>query len=81
MRKYIENEVIKIEKSLDYVVCDKCGVSEGDIMKFQEWLYITFTGGYYSIFGDGNTYACDLCQKCTKEVLGDYLTFIKFDWQ
>ena len=62
------------------IVCDRCKKEKdtmNDIMDIQEWLHINFVGGYASIFGDLDEYECDLCQQCTKEILGKYLRFVK----
>lgn len=79
---------IKIsEKKIVSVTCDKCGkticFTDNDfafkgsnvheMFDYQNWLHFNFTGGYNSIFGDGNEYECDLCQQCTKKLLGNYL--------
>ena len=34
---------------------------------------ISFVGGYGSVFGDGNTVECDVCQHCLKRLLGKHL--------
>ena len=63
---------------VDSIVCDKCGKisnPENDIMDLQEWFHYNFIGGYDSIFGDGDGYEIDLCQQCTKELLGQYFNY------
>ena len=62
------------------VICDKCGIRlhrEENIWEYQEALRIAFSGGYASIFGDGSTFECDLCQRCVREVLGSFLRKIE----
>jgi hypothetical protein len=57
-------------------ICDVCGKEfnfEDDIFETQEMVHINFTGGYGSIFGDGDTMRLDICQHCLKEKLGNYL--------
>ena len=61
------------------VTCDKCGKIDtiiADYMDLYEWQHIHFTGGYGSVFEDGGEYECDLCQECTKELLGNYLRYL-----
>jgi hypothetical protein len=66
-------DVVKTEQQIVFMTCDKCHKDETDLMELQEWLNISFTGGYNSIFGDSEEYDLDLCQQCTKELLGAYL--------
>ncbi len=67
----------KIEKReheiIEKLICDKCGkeITPEDIMEWQESYSIVFTGGYGSVFGDGVTVTCDLCQDCLKDLIGD----------
>jgi len=58
-------------------VCDMCKkeYKASDIEEFDEFLHIRTTGGYGSIFEDGVTIECDLCQHCVKSLLGYYLRF------
>lgn len=52
------------------VICDRCkGEFEDEI---QEFHHIRFTGGYGSVFGDGSRVECDLCQRCLKELVGEF---------
>lgn len=62
---------IKEEVSL---TCDKCGKQYGseDTYERQEAYRFRFTGGYSSVFGDGNKISCDLCQHCLKELIGEF---------
>ena len=56
-------------------VCDRCGktVSKKDnILEHQEGHHISFIGGYESVFGDGATVECDLCQQCLKVLIQDF---------
>lgn len=54
-------------------ICDKCGrrVEKTDIIEWQEFYHISFTGGYGSIFGDTELVEIDLCQHCLMELIGD----------
>lgn len=70
-------------KELVSITCDKCGkiatpYSETGIYNydFQEWSHVGFTGGYGSIFGDGDEYEADFCQECWKELVGPYLRYL-----
>ena len=58
------------------VKCDVCGREDDDVMETQEYLCVHFIGGYNSIFEDGGEYELDLCQQCTKELLGKYLRYL-----
>lgn len=74
MRKYVE--ITTTKNKCVSIVCDVCGKEydiEKDWLETQEFTHIFFTGGYGSIFGDGDQYSCDICQHCLKEKLGDYL--------
>ncbi len=62
-------------KSLISVQCDKCKKKfkrDDDVLEIQEFHHIGFTGGYASVFGDGDIIECDLCQNCLKELIGNY---------
>jgi len=65
-------EVISIE-------CDKCKVvyEKDNWAEFQEILSIKFEAGFEAGFGtvfqEGKTYFCDLCQNCVNELLGNYI--------
>ena len=51
-------------------VCDACGTYEESQEEAQEWLSWHHRGGYNSVFGDGEELSLDLCQACTKTLLG-----------
>jgi len=69
MRRY-EPRMEAVEY-LEEWICDKCGKSIGDDdMVLQESLSIKFTGGYSSVFGDGNNIEVDVCQNCLKDMIG-----------
>jgi len=40
-----------------------------DMWEISEMHHIDFTGGYGSIFGDGNSVRCDLCQHCLRDLI------------
>lgn len=66
------------EKQLSSVfvrcVCDACGAEhDNSNFELQEFVHISFRGGYGSIFGDGNLVEGDLCQACVKQLLGPFL--------
>lgn len=74
MIEYITQSIeVKTETSL---TCDKCGKQYGseDTFERQEAYSFRFTGGYSSVFGDGNKISCDLCQHCLKELIGEFCT-------
>jgi len=50
--------------------CDACGTREEAEEEAQEWLAWRHTGGYASVYGDGEDVSLDLCQACTKALLG-----------
>jgi hypothetical protein len=53
--------------------CDICGKEfeniKKNIIQIQEMYQIKFTGGYGSIFGDGNEIECDICQECLMNMI------------
>lgn len=42
-------------------------------LEVEEFIRIDHTGGYMSIFGDMLRIRIDLCQRCFKEKLGEYI--------
>ena len=63
-------------KQVVELTCDDCGLRvnrEDDIVEFQEFLQISFSAGYGSVFADGDRYELDLCQHCVKARLGELL--------
>ncbi len=44
-----------------------------DSIEVNEVHAISFEAGYGSVFGDGNTVECEVCQHCLKRLLGDYM--------
>jgi hypothetical protein len=70
-----KKEVVERTKTT-HVICDVCKKKysiEDDELEIQEFLYIRNTGGYGSVFGDGTTFECDMCQHCQKKLFGDYI--------
>ena len=57
------------------VTCDRCGkrMTRAGWVDWQEMIQFHFTGGYGSVFGDGESFRCDLCQHCVKATLGEYI--------
>lgn len=56
--------------------CDRCGVTHdtNDVWEAQEYLSWSMLCGYGNrVFGDLKAVAIDLCQDCTKEVLGPWI--------
>jgi len=70
----IEYEIKTFEEEVpNKITCDVCGNDIETIVDSQEALYINFVGGYGSLFGDGARVRAEICQKCLKDVLGNYL--------
>lgn len=61
------------EEQVTAYVCDCCKkrLPVGDEM--QEMLHWRMHGGYGSVFGDGARISLDLCQACTKRLLGEFI--------
>ena len=53
-------------------VCDRCGkkITPDDVFEWEEKYLVRFTGGYGSVFGDGEQIECDLCQAFLSELIG-----------
>ena len=54
---------------LDSLECDICHTNYDDVMEIQEFIKINYSGGYQSVFGDGNRLKIDICQHCFKRIL------------
>lgn len=86
MKDYRITEEVKVikHKELLSATCDVCGKTydtETDIFEIQEFQTIRVSGGFGSVFGDGDVYELDICQSCLKERLGKYFRFIdSFYW-
>ena len=70
--KYETQEVV--EQVVSGFTCNKCGkeYTSEDIIEMQEAFVYENTGGYSSVFGDGNRYEIVLCQNCAYDLLADY---------
>lgn len=56
------------------MTCDRCKRRDYDIIDIQEYLSWRMRGGYgNTAFGDMTRLSLDLCQHCTKEVLGEWI--------
>jgi len=68
-----EKKVQEVEETIE-IICDKCQKKYDidDIFEIQEFCHIKFTGGYASVFGDGNMVECDICQHCLLEIIKDF---------
>ena len=66
--KFYTKETIEIDKPYS-IVCDMCKTEYTDEMELQEFHFINFTGGYGSVFGDGNKIEIDICQHCLKGLI------------
>lgn len=74
--KTVEKKV-KVQDSITCDVCTKSFDMSIDIMEIQEFTQIDFIGGYDSVFGDGASVKCDICQECLKNILGKFLRIIE----
>ena len=68
----IEKKEVEVEK-LVALVCDVCDKRYTNHLDIQEFLYINEFGGYTSVFGDGSSIRCEICQHYFKNLLGEYL--------
>ncbi len=71
----------KVQKEIDEpvsITCDKCkktfsyADADQSMMEIQEFIRISFRGGYGSVFGDGTAVECDICQHCLKDLIGTF---------
>ncbi|HHL1766934.1 TPA: hypothetical protein ACQ29P_000860 [Klebsiella pneumoniae] len=70
MQQFSKVEVL----SLSAKICDRCGrQAELATSEFQEFLSLDRVAGYGSVFGDGECLRLDLCQHCTKKLLGVWI--------
>jgi len=81
----MKNAVIRKVQQLCYtqIICDKCGFTvdlPDSGFEYQEFFQWEFLGGYGSVFGDGAYGKVDLCQRCVKELLGDYIQYDEGDF-
>ena len=70
---------ISVTKSfLDYITCDVCKqiYYMEEWSEIQEFTHISLSCGYNSVFGDGTTVECDICQHCLQKLLGKYIRTI-----
>jgi hypothetical protein len=61
--------VEKITTRVISFTCDMCEKIYEDEFEMQEFHHIKFTAGYGSVFGDGDTIECDVCQHCLKKMI------------
>lgn len=55
------------------ITCDVCKQRYDNEVEIQAFMQLQESGGYGSIFGDGTSIQCDICQHCLKQLLGPYL--------
>jgi antitoxin CcdA len=80
MTKYQKETVEKlIPVSIVCDVCKKEYDCKADVMEAQEFQCIKIEGGFSSVFGDGSRLIADICQHCTKKLIGPYLKNIEED--
>jgi uncharacterized protein YlaI len=65
-------------RTLMEVQCDVCKKNyvvdnHEDTLEIQEFMSICTIGGYSSIFGDGSAIKLEMCQHCTKQLLGKWI--------
>lgn len=72
MRIFSEQKFVT--KVCTEIVCDRCGkrIPEDNSDEWHAGYRIEFTGGYGSVFGDGNQVECDLCQSCLHSLIGKF---------
>ena len=75
MRRY---EIVDVpQRQLVERTCSICGLDLlSNELEGQEAVFVSFVGGYGSIFGDGREVSIDICQHCFMEKLGKYCTVI-----
>jgi hypothetical protein len=71
MIKY--EKIVKEQEVPIAYICDICKKEFTDRMNTQEFTHIRFTAGYNSAFSDSVDYECDICSKCLKEKLGEWI--------
>ena len=73
MRVVQDAQVIK--QITTAIVCDRCDVryDSADSLERQEMVSLDGIGGYGSVWGDGNAWEIDLCQRCANECFGNYV--------
>lgn len=67
-----KKKIIEVEE-FESIMCDICQTRYENPIEIQGCYQVRKTGSYGSIFGDGTTIECDICQHCLKERLGHYL--------
>lgn len=74
MKIYEEKTITEVQKTCIKLTCDICKkeFTKDDFLEIQEFHYINFTGGYASVFGDGNNIQCDICQRCLLKMIDGY---------
>ncbi len=72
--KITRTEEKPVEKVIG-IVCDKCKKEYyyENNLETDEFVFLSFTGGYSSIFGDGKKVEVDICQHCLKEITKDFI--------
>lgn len=68
-----------VVSSITCDICQRRFSFEDDVFEVQEFTHIRKTGGYGSVFGDGDSIELDMCQHCLKEKLGGYIRIIEED--
>ena len=71
-RKTVKRTRTKIPVTIECDICHKIFNVEDDVFEIQEFHHVRFRGGYGSVFGDESSIACDICQHCLKQLIGEY---------
>jgi len=73
MKTYKQVSVTKL--FLTSITCDVCKKTYDveEWSEIQEFTHILLSCGYNSVFGDGITIQCDICQHCLQKLLGKYI--------
>lgn len=70
----IKEIVSTTQEVVTAIKCDNCRKIfnvDCDLFELQEFISISHTGGFGSIFGDMTNIELDICQNCFKNILGD----------
>ena len=70
--KHTQKKSVQID-DLMAITCDHCDSYVDDPVEVQAFFHLAKAASYGSIFGDGASIECDLCQHCVKALLGGSL--------
>jgi len=72
-------EMVEKKKEVS-ITCDECKTTYEDIIEMQEFLHISYTAGYGTVFEDMAHIEADICQHCIKAKFGDILRITPGFW-